>query len=255
MSLPRVAAVNEMRDSCRNCRLRELCLPDSLSLAEVSKLEEIVQRRKPIARGDYLFQAGHPFTSIYAVRTGSVKTSSLMTNGDEHITGFHFPGEVIGLEAITSDRHACAAIAMETSSVCEIPFHALEVLGEKAPKLQQQLVRIMSRELVTEQGTAQLLTRRSAEQRLAAILLNFSERFASRGLSGNRFRLPMSRLDLGNYLGLVPETMSRTFRRLEEQGLLDIAGKEINIADKPALTELAYGTAPESSSNACRHSG
>lgn len=255
MSLPRVAAINETQDSCRNCRLRELCLPDSLSIEEVSKLEEIVQRRKPVARGDYLFQAGHPFTAIYAVRTGSIKTSSLLANGDEHITGFHFPGEVIGLEAITSDRHPSAAIAMETTSACEIPFHALEVLGEKAPKLQQQLVRIMSRELVTEQGTAQLLTRRSAEQRLAAILLNFSERFARRGLSASRFRLPMSRLDLGNYLGLVPETMSRTFRRLEEQGLLAIAGKEISIVDKPALTELAYGAAPEAGPGSRRHSG
>ncbi|MGC3872271.1 fumarate/nitrate reduction transcriptional regulator Fnr [Halomonas sp. GXIMD04776] len=254
MSLPRVAALNETRDNCRDCRLRELCLPDSLSNADVIKLEKIVQRRKPISRGDYLFQAGHPFTAIYAVRTGSIKTSSLLANGDEHITGFHLPGEVIGLEAITSDRHPNAAIAMETSSVCEIPFHSLEALGEKAPGLQQQLVRIMSRELVTEQGTAQLLTRRSAEQRLAAILLNFSERFANRGLSASRFRLPMSRLDLGNYLGLVPETMSRTFRRLEEQKLLNIAGKEINIVDKPALTELAYGAAPDvGSASRSRH--
>ncbi|SHE78792.1 CRP/FNR family transcriptional regulator, anaerobic regulatory protein [Modicisalibacter ilicicola DSM 19980] len=248
MSLPRgVTTLKEVRDSCRNCRLRSLCLPESLSTADIGKLEEIVHRRKPIARGDYLFQAGHPFTAIYAVRTGSIKTSTLLSNGDEHISGFHLPGEVIGLDAITSDRHPSAAIAMETTSVCEIPFNSLEALGEQAPALQHQLVRIMSRELVTEQGTAQLLTRRSAEQRLAAILLNFSDRFANRGLSASRFRLPMSRLDLGNYLGLVPETMSRTFRRLEEQGLLSIAGKEVSILDKCALTELAYGTGPDAS--------
>ncbi|MDW5375626.1 fumarate/nitrate reduction transcriptional regulator Fnr [Halomonas sp. HP20-15] len=239
--MTRIAMLSESRDSCHNCRLRTLCLPDNLPKEDIAKLEGIVQRRKPVSRGAYLFQAGQRFHSIYAVRTGAVKTSTLMANGEEHISGFHLPGEVIGLDAIVAHDHPSTAVALETASVCEIPYAELESLGDRTPALQHQLMRIMSRELLIEQGTNHLLTRRSAEQRLAVVLINFSERFASRGLSALRFRLPMSRLDLGNYLALVPETMSRTFRRLEEQGLVSIAGKEIEIIDIYAMKALAFG--------------
>lgn len=239
--MTRIAMLNETHDNCHNCRLRALCLPDNLPVEDVGKLAGIVQRRKPVSRGTHLFQAGQRFSSIYAVRTGAVKTSTLMANGDEHISGFHLPGEVIGLDAIVSRDHPSTAVALETASVCEIPYVELENLSDRTPALQRQLMRIMSRELLAEQGTNHLLTRRSAEQRLAVVLLKFSERFASRGLSAQRFRLPMSRLDLGNYLGLVPETMSRTFRRLEEQGLVSIAGKEIEIIDICAMQGLAFG--------------
>jgi len=239
--MSRIATLSESRDNCQNCRLRTLCLPDNLSREDVGKLEGIVQHRKPVVRGTYLFQAGQRFTSIFAVRTGAVKTSTLLANGDEHISGFHLPGEVIGLDAIVSRDHPSTAIALESTSVCEIPYAELESLGDCMPTLQHQLVRIMSRELLAEQGTGHLLTRRAAEQRLAVVLLKFSERFASRGLSALCFRLPMSRLDLGNYLGLVPETMSRTFRRLEAQGLVSIAGKEIEIVDICALKTMAFG--------------
>jgi len=239
--MTRIATLSETRSSCQNCRLRSLCLPDNLSKEDIGELDSIVQRRKPVARGAYLFQAGQRFNSIYAVRAGAVKTSTLMANGDEHISGFHLPGEVIGLDAIVSRDHPSSAIALETASVCEIPYAELETLSDRTPALQHQLMRIMSRELLAEQSTHHLLTRRSAEQRLAVVLLKFSERFASRGLSAQRFRLPMSRLDLGNYLGLVPETMSRTFRRLEEQGLVSIAGKEIEIVDICAMQGLEFG--------------
>ncbi|MCK2042712.1 MULTISPECIES: fumarate/nitrate reduction transcriptional regulator Fnr [Chromohalobacter] len=239
--MTRIATLSESRDSCHNCRLRTLCLPDNLPKEDIGKLEGIVQRRKPVSRGGYLFQAGQRFNSIYAVRTGAVKTSTLMANGDEHISGFHLPGEVIGLDAIVSRDHPSSAIALETASICEIPYAELETLSERTPALQHRLMRIMSRELLAEQSTNHLLSRRSAEQRLAVVLLKFSERFADRGLSALRFRLPMSRLDLGNYLGLVPETMSRTFRRLEEQGLVSIAGKEIEIVDSGAMKALAFG--------------
>ncbi|MEC9483371.1 MAG: fumarate/nitrate reduction transcriptional regulator Fnr [Halomonas sp.] len=240
--MTRIATLSESRENCQSCRLRSLCLPDNLPREDVSELDSIVQRRKPVARGAYLFQAGQRFNSIFAVRTGSVKTSTLLANGEEHISGFHLPGEVIGLDAIVSRDHPSSAVALETASVCEIPYAELERLGDRTPALQHQLVRIMSRELLAEQSTNHLLTRRAAEQRLAVVLLKFSERFASRGLSALRFRLPMSRLDLGNYLGLVPETMSRTFRRLDEQGLVAIAGKEIEIADICAMKALAYGS-------------
>lgn len=239
--MTRIATLRETRSNCHDCRLRSLCLPDNLPEADIGELDSIVQRRKPVSRGAYLFQAGQRFNSIFAVRTGSVKTLTLLANGDEHISGFHLPGEVIGLDAIVSRDHPSTAVALESTSVCEISYSELESLGDRMPSIQHQLMRVMSRELLAEQSTGHLLTRRAAEQRLAVVLLKFSERFANRGLSALRFRLPMSRLDLGNYLGLVPETMSRTFRRLEQQGLVGIAGKEIEIIDIRSLQALAYG--------------
>lgn len=246
----RIATLSDAKNSCRNCRLSSLCLPENLAQSDVNKLEGIVQRRKPVARGTYLFRLGQRFNSIFAVRTGAVKTTNLLANGDEHISGFHLPGEVIGLDAILTRSHPSAAVALESTSVCEIPFNDLENLGDQTPALQHQLVRIMSRGLLTEQSTAHLLTRRSAEQRLAEVLLKFSERFANRGLSAGRFRLPMSRLDLANYLGLVPETMSRTFRRLEAQGLVSINGKEIEIVDFYGMKELSFGASADTANTA-----
>lgn len=230
-----------VKENCRNCRLNSLCLPRKLPQQDIGELARIVQSRRPIRRGAYLFQAGNHFHSIFAVRIGTMKTSTLLPNGDEHISGFHLPGEILGLDAIGSRSHPSSSVALETTHVCEIPFAELESLCERAPALQRQLLRIMSRELSAEHGTTHLLSRRSAEQRLALALLGFADRFASRGLSRSHFRLPMSRLDLANYLGLVPETMSRTFRRLEIQGLLSVAGKEVALIDSTALGELAHG--------------
>lgn len=236
------------RENCRNCRLHSLCLPHALPQRDTNELARIVQSRRPMKRGAHLFRAGSDFHSVFAIRMGSVKTSTLLPSGDEHISGFHLPGEILGLDAIDSRSHPSTSVALETTHVCEIPFAELESLGERAPALQRQLLRIMSRELSTEHATTHLLARRSAEQRLAMALLNFSQRFASRGLSASHFRLPMSRLDLANYLGLVPETMSRTFRRLETQGLLSVAGKEVTLIDNTALDELAQGTSASETS-------
>lgn len=237
------AASPAPKESCRTCRLSSLCLPQDLPRQEIDALARIVRCRRPLPRGAYLFQAGSHFRSVFAVRTGAVKTSTLLPNGDEHIAGFHLPGEILGLDAIDTQHHPSASVTLEKSSICEIPFVELEDLGQHTPALQRRLLRIMSRELTAEHDTTHLLSRRSAEQRLAASLLDFSKRFAHRGLHAEHLRLPMSRLDLANYLGLAPETMSRTFRRLEAQGLLRIAGKEVALADIGSLRELAYGVA------------
>lgn len=241
-----IASSPASRESCRTCRLSSLCLPQDLPRQEIDALARIVRRRRPLPRGAQLFQAGSHFRSIFAIRTGAVKTSTLLLNGDEHISGFHLPGEILGLDAIDTQRHPSASVTLEKSSICEIPFAELESLGQHTPALQRRLLRIMSRELTAEHGTVHLLSCRSAEQRLAAALLDFSRRFAHRGLHADRLYLPMSRLDLANYLGLAPETMSRTVRRLEAQGTLRIAGKEIALADIGVLQELAHGTASKS---------
>jgi CRP/FNR family transcriptional regulator, anaerobic regulatory protein len=248
MPQTQITPLRQVAESCRNCRLATLCLPDNVPCGEVAELEGIVQRRRAVPRGSVLFQTGKGFTSLYAVRTGSVKTSMLLSGGDEHISGFHLPGEILGLDTINFKQHQSSAVTLETTSVCEIPFRPLEKLANRYPSLQRRLVMIMSRELRSEQSVNHLLARRSAEQRLAVVLLSISERYASRGLAADRFRLPMSRHDLSNYLGLVPETMSRTFRRLETQGLLSTRGREIELIDLHGLHQLAHGENPSARS-------
>ncbi|NLO81254.1 MAG: fumarate/nitrate reduction transcriptional regulator Fnr [Xanthomonadaceae bacterium] len=237
----RVVNLSTIRQACSECSLFQLCLPVTLDAEDVEQLEDIVQRRRPLRRGEYLYRAEDPFRAIYAVRAGAIKTTVLSINGEEQITGFHLPGEILGLDAINSGRHPCSAQALETTSVCEIPFDNLEYLATKIPGLQQSLLRIMSKEIFKDHELLYAVAKRSADERLAIVLLSFSNRFGRRGLSRTRFRLPMSRAELSNYLGLAPETMSRLFRRFQEQGLITASGKEIALQDIGALRDLAYG--------------
>lgn len=237
----RVVNLSTIRQACSECSLFQLCLPATLDAEDIEQLEDIVQRRRPLRRGEYLYRAEDPFRAIYAVRAGAIKTTVLSINGEEQITGFHLPGEILGLDAINSGRHPCSAQALETTSVCEIPFDNLEYLATKIPGLQQSLLRIMSKEIFKDHELLYAVAKRSADERLAIVLLSFSNRFGRRGLSRTRFRLPMSRAELSNYLGLAPETMSRLFRRFQEQGLITASGKEIALQDIGALRDLAYG--------------
>lgn len=237
----RVVNLSTIRQACSECSLFQLCLPVTLDAEDVEQLEDIVQRRRPLRRGEYLYRAEDPFRAIYAVRAGAIKTTVLSINGEEQITGFHLSGEILGLDAINSGRHPCSAQALETTSVCEIPFDNLEYLATKIPGLQQSLLRIMSKEIFKDHELLYAVAKRSADERLAIVLLSFSNRFGRRGLSRTRFRLPMSRAELSNYLGLAPETMSRLFRRFQEQGLITASGKEIALQDIGALRDLAYG--------------
>lgn len=237
----RVVNLSTIRQACSECSQFQLCLPVTLDAEDVEQLEDIVQRRRPLRRGEYLYRAEDPFRAIYAVRAGAIKTTVLSINGEEQITGFHLSGEILGLDAINSGRHPCSAQALETTSVCEIPFDNLEYLATKIPGLQQSLLRIMSKEIFKDHELLYAVAKRSADERLAIVLLSFSNRFGRRGLSRTRFRLPMSRAELSNYLGLAPETMSRLFRRFQEQGLITASGKEIALQDIGALRDLAYG--------------
>lgn len=243
----RVVKLSTIRQACSDCSLYQLCLPVTLDPEDVEQLDDIVQRRRPLHRGEYLYRTEDPFRAIYAVRAGALKTSIVSYSGEEQITGFHLPGEILGLDAINDNRHPCSAMALETTSVCEIPFENLEYLALKIPGLQQSLLRIMSKEIFKDQELLHAVAKRSAEERLAIALLSLSNRFARRGLSRSRFRLPMSRADLSNYLGLAPETMSRLFRRFQEQGLIAADGKEISLEDSQALRDLAHGRGCEPS--------
>lgn len=237
--------ISSLRSACTNCSLVQLCLPVSLGQADVALLDDIVQRRRPLQRGDHLYRGGDDFHAIYAVRSGSLKTYTVSEAGEEQVTGFHLPGELVGLDAINAWRHPCSAAALETTSVCELPFERLEDLASEIPGLQRQLLRLMSREIFSDQEMLFAMARRTAEERLAILLLSLSDRFSRRGLSATRFRLPMARSELGNYLGLAPETMSRLFRRFQDQGWLRAEGREVRLADLDALDALA-GRPPRS---------
>lgn len=225
--------------NCQDCGFSQLCLPFTLNDAELDKLDQIIQRKRPSHKGDHLFEAGKPLQALYAVRTGSFKTYTLTEQGEEQITGFHLPGDVIGFDAIGDQQHPSYAQALETAMVCEIPFNTLDHLLDQVPKLRQQLMRLMSQDIHGDQQMMLLLNRKTAEEKLAAFLTNLAQRFGSRGFSRKEFRLTMTRGEIGNYLGLTVETISRLLGRFHKDELIHVDGKLIVIADFEALSRVA----------------
>lgn len=221
--------------SCEKCSLRPICLASAISPEQLDEIDRIVRRGRSIKRGETLFHASSPFESVYAVRSGAIKTYSLAPDGEELVTGFYLPGEILGLEGISQEEHTSTAVALETSTVCEIPFKRFGELAVKIPSLQQHFFSIMSEEIYKDRTLHRLLSKRSADERVIALLLSLSARNRRRGLSGNEFRLPMSRYDIGNYLGLAVETVSRIFTRLNKSELLEVSGRDIKI---PCLATL-----------------
>ncbi len=226
---------------CKDCSLASLCLPLSLNLEDMDALDDIVKRGRPMKKGEFLFRQGDAFNSVYAVRSGALKTFSLSDSGDEQITGFHLPSELVGLSGMDSDSYPVSAVALETTSVCEIPFERLDELSAQLPQLRRQLMRIMSREIRDDQQMMLLLSKKTADERIATFLVNLSARFRARGFSANQFRLAMSRNEMGNYLGLAVETVSRVFTRFQHNQLLEAEGKEVHILDPIELCALAGG--------------
>jgi CRP/FNR family transcriptional regulator len=232
---------HDQRISCGGCRLKSLCLPISLHLDDIDKLNNIVQRSKPLQKGDYLYRANSEFHSIFAIRSGAVKAISLSDNGDEQITGFYLPGEIVGLDGLSDNKYTNSVLALETSSVCEIPFHRFEELSAEIPNLQRHFLQIMSREITEDQKIISLLGKSSAEARIASLLLSISSRNSRRNLSANEFLLPMSRTDISNFLGLRIETVSRLFARLQKSNIIAIDKKDLIINDMNALQQIAKG--------------
>ncbi|MCB1615720.1 MAG: fumarate/nitrate reduction transcriptional regulator Fnr [Pseudomonadales bacterium] len=225
--------------SCSDCRLGALCLPIALSTEEVDQLDEIVKRGRPLQKGDHLFRESDEFHSVYAVRSGSFKAYSITDSGEVQVTGFYLPGEILGMDGISSRHHCASAVALEVSSVCEIPFERLEGLATKLPSLQHHFFRIMGKEIIKDQQMLTLLGCNSADERLSSLLLSISARNSSRHLSATKFRLAMTRSDIGNYLGITVETVSRSFGRLQKNNVLKVTNKEIEILDMDALKKAA----------------
>ncbi len=227
-----------LKAACSNCSLQRLCLPLGLDPEDFEKLELIVERGKPLPRNTNVYLPGERFNSIYAIRAGAVKTYNISPHGDEHVTGFYLPGEVIGLDAVCAGEHLCGAKTLETTSLCEIPFERLEDLAAAVPNVSRQLLRIMSQELRSDEQLLMMIGSQGAESRLASLLLSLSERLQRRGYSAREFNLSMSRSDIGSFLGLAVETVSRLIKKLQEQGLVAIHHRRVELLDIEALKQI-----------------
>ncbi|NIM43651.1 MAG: fumarate/nitrate reduction transcriptional regulator Fnr [Hydrogenophaga sp.] len=224
--------------ACSSCNLRELCLPMGLNAQEMGQLDTLISVRKRVKRGDALFSVGDRFTSLYAIRSGFFKTCVTTADGRDQVTGFQMAGEIIGLDGIVSDRHACDAVALEDAEVCVMPFDQVEELSRQFTPLQHHVHRIMSREIVRDHSVMLLLGSMRAEERLAAFLLNLVQRLQARGFSPSEFNLRMTREEIGSYLGMKLETVSRTFSKFVDDGIVDVKQRYVHIKDTEALRRI-----------------
>jgi CRP/FNR family transcriptional regulator len=224
--------------ACSNCNLRELCMPMGLTPEEIERLDHVVANRRKVKRGTSLFRNGEKFNSLYAIRTGFFKTCVASEDGRDQVTGFQMAGEIIGLDGIVNDHHTCDAVALEDAEVCVMPFDRIEDLSREINGLQRHVHKIMSREIVREHGVMLLLGSMRAEERLAAFLLNLVQRLHARGFSQSELILRMTREEIGSYLGLKLETVSRTFSKFVEDGIVEVKQRHVRILDTDALSQI-----------------
>ena len=224
--------------SCASCRLSELCLPLALNKSEIHKLDAIVERNRPLTKGDHLYRQSDEFKSVYAVRSGSFKSYFLSDSGKSRVTGFYLLGDIIGMDGIASNKYANSTSALEHSSICEIPFSQLGKLSRELPSLQHHFFAIMGNEITKDQQVHTLLSSYSAEERTASFLLGLSSRYARVSLSPTRFLLSMTRGDIGEYLGLTVETVSRIFTSLQKKRLISVDNREIELLDIESLRDI-----------------
>lgn len=228
-----------MHISCQNCGISQLCLPYTLDTNSLNRLDSIIERKRPYQKGDTLFSNGEPLRSLFAVRSGSFKSFNVDNNGSEQITNFHLPGDLIGFTSIANETYQGYSEALETSMVCEIPFSHLESLSRQLPALHKQILKLMSEEIKQDQHLLSAVNSKSAESRLATFFLELSSRFMIRGLSPTEFRLSMTRNEIGNYLGITVETVSRILSRFQKEQWLKVEGRFINILDESSLKRIS----------------
>jgi CRP/FNR family transcriptional regulator, anaerobic regulatory protein len=243
-NLPAAMTLNAdtIKVACSNCNLRELCMPVGLQPQELQRIDDIVATRRKVRRKETLFASGERFTALYAIRTGVFKTQVTAEDGREQVTGFQMAGEIMGLDGIVNDHHTCDAVALEDAEVCVMPFERIEELSREVTALQRHVHQIMSREIVREHGVMLLLSSMRAEERLAAFLLNLLQRLHARGFSASELVLRMTREEIGSYLGLKLETVSRTMSKFAEDGLVEVNQRHVRILDADALRRLVNPT-------------
>ncbi|SAK60461.1 Crp/FNR family transcriptional regulator [Caballeronia temeraria] len=233
---PKSAPRTGMR--CSTCSMQHICMPSGLSSDEFERLDALICSTRSVRRGETLYRSGDAFQSVYAVQSGCFKTVVVHRDGNEQVTGFHLAGDALGLDGVSTDHHGCDAIALEDSVVCIIPFDLLELLCREVKTIQHHVHRLMSSEIVRESNLMMLLGTMTAEQRVAAFLLNISTRMKARGYSPAQFVLRMTREEIGSYLGLKLETVSRMFSKLQKAGVVDARGKEVRILDQEGLERV-----------------
>ena len=238
-SAPPVISIEELRAHCLTCSVRELCLPVGLTSEQMKQVDRVVAHRSRLKKDQTLYRAGERFNALYAIRAGSLKATVLDEDGREQVVGFHLPGEILGFDGIGSSRHEAVAIALEDSEVCVLPFANVQNLALRLPALQQNLHQIMSKEIVRDQGMMLLLGTMKAEQRLAVFLLNLAKRHRRRGYSSTELVLRMTRDEIGSYLGLTVETVSRQLSRFQAGGLIQVQGRFLKLLDPIVLKRLA----------------
>jgi CRP/FNR family transcriptional regulator len=229
------SSVTKLNTLCSSCHLRDLCLPCGMADLDVDRLDSLMFARRRVVAGQILYREGDRFKFIYAVRTGTLKSSLMLADGREQVSGFHIAGELVGLDGVAQGRHASATTALEDTEICAIPYAHLTDLTSGASNMHHVVSRLMSREILREGSLMMLLGSMNAEERLAAFLLNLSQRYAARGYSEREFHLRMSRAEIGSYLGLTLETVSRTFTAFQQQRLLEVDKRHIRITDLDGL--------------------
>jgi CRP/FNR family transcriptional regulator, anaerobic regulatory protein len=230
-----VLPIRDLHAHCGDCGSRDLCLPAGLSPEGIRQVDGVVANRVRVRKRESLYRAGEPFAALYAIRLGTFKTLVLTDDGREQITGFHMPGDLLGLDSVGRDRYGCQAVALEDGEVCVLPFNRLDELAHEVPLLQRNLYRSLTTDICRDQNMLLLLGSRCAEERVALFLLNLAEAFRERGYSSSEFVLRMSREEIASYLGLQLETVSRLFSHLQEDGLIQVQGRAIKLLDMPAL--------------------
>lgn len=235
--------LNDQSTRCSTCSLGQLCLPIGMSAQDVEKMDTLVQERVRVRKGESLYRLGDPLDAVYAIRFGTLKTHVTMEDGRAQITGFHLPGEVVGFDGLTEMRHASDATALEDTEVCVVRYGEIQSLSASLPSLQHQFMRLMSREITQDQMMLITLGSMRAEERLAGFLISLSERLSARGYSPSEFVLRMSREEIGSYLGLKLETVSRLFSRFAEAGLLQIRQRHVKLVDMDGIRQLLGKTA------------
>ncbi|MEE4330914.1 MAG: helix-turn-helix domain-containing protein [Wenzhouxiangella sp.] len=241
-----VREIGEMETRCEDCALFSLCFAQEVSEEERSELNRWLKRGQPVARGEHLFHEGQNIKSVRVVRSGSVKSYQLSANGDEIVSGFYLPGEIIGIDGLSGQKHNGFAVALEESRTCDIPFRDFMSMLDKSPKLNQVMLRLLSEEMAETRELLLVVGRLDARTRVALFLLSMSRRLARRRQDPDQFRLTMDRRDIANYLGLTIETVSRTLSAMQREGIIEVRGKLVSLVDRSALEDQAAQAHPES---------
>lgn len=241
MNTPTPLDLGRLRHSCAHCSLQQLCLPAGIDAEALQQLERIVRRSRPVQRGERLYRVGTPLGAVFVASSGAFKTVGLNESGEETLLGFHLPGELIGLDGLGEGAHRCEAEALVDAQVCEVPLDQLSAVAMQLPSLHRQLLRVIGQGVDRDHDHTSLLVRRQASERIALFMQGLGQRYAQIGQDGHRFRLPMSREDIARYLGLALETVSRGLGRLQDDGVIAVHGRQIQILDPDELARLAQG--------------